>query len=45
MGDLIALGPYISDIAAAWVGFLGPVVLITFMLWGTSFLFGNKPGK
>lgn len=42
MGDLIALGPFISDIAAAWVGFLGPVVLIAFLIWGTPFLMVNK---
>ncbi len=38
MDELIAIGPYISGIVAAWVGFLGPVVLITLMLWGGSFL-------
>jgi hypothetical protein len=39
MGELIAIGPYISDIVDAWVGFLGPVVLIALMLWGGPFLF------
>ena len=45
MGDLIALGPFISDIAGAWVGFLGPVVLIAFLIWGTPFLMVNKKGQ
>lgn len=42
MGDLIAIGSFISDIAAAWVRFLGPVVLIVFMVWGTPFLMVKK---
>ncbi len=42
MGDLIALGPFISDIVAAWVSFLGPVVLTAFMIWGGAFLLVNK---
>jgi hypothetical protein len=41
MGGLIAVGPFISDIAAAWVGFLGPVVLTAFLIWGTPFLITN----
>jgi hypothetical protein len=44
MGDLVAIGTYVSDIAAAWVGFLGPVVLIDFIFWGSSALFANKEG-
>lgn len=37
------VGGFITDIAGAWVGFLGPVVLITFMVWGTPKLLGlNK---
>lgn len=35
MGELVAIGVYVSDIAAAWVSFLGPVVLTAFMVWGT----------
>jgi hypothetical protein len=42
LGGLIAVGPYISAIAAAWVGFLGPVALATFVLWGGAFLMVNK---
>jgi hypothetical protein len=42
MGDLIALGPFISDIAAVWVGFVGPVVLTAFLIWGGAFLMVNK---
>jgi len=38
MSELIAIGPYISGIVTAWVGFLGPVVLIALMLWGAPFL-------
>ncbi len=38
IGELVAIGPYISAIAAAWVGFLGPVVLIAFMFWGSAYL-------
>ena len=39
---LIALGPFISSIATAWVSFLGPVVLVAFMVWGGAFLMVNK---
>jgi len=42
MNDLIAVGPFISDIVAAWVRFLGPVVLTAFMVWGGAFLMVNK---
>jgi hypothetical protein len=38
LDEMIVVGPYISDIVAAWVGFLGPVVLATLMLWGGPFL-------
>ena len=40
--ELIAFGPFISGIAAAWVSFLGPVVLMAFMVWGGAFLMVNK---
>lgn len=36
MGGLIAVGEYVSDIANAWVGFLGPVVLTAFLAWGVK---------
>ena len=42
MNELIAVGPYISAIVAAWVGFLGPVVLTALMVWGGAFLMVNK---
>jgi len=42
MGDLIAVGSIFSEIAAAWVGFLGPVVLTAFLIWGTPFLMVKK---
>ncbi len=42
MGDLLYIGPYISEIAAAWVRFLGPVVLTAFMVWGSASLMAKK---
>ena len=45
MGDLILFGPYISDIVAAWVRFLGPVLLTAFMIWGGAFLMVNKENQ
>jgi hypothetical protein len=42
MGDLIAVGDYISAIATAWVGFLGPVALTAFLIWGTPLLLVKK---
>jgi len=45
MDELIAIGPYISDIVAAWVGFLGPVVLIALMLWGGPFLIAKAKSQ
>ncbi|MBN2502626.1 MAG: hypothetical protein JXB38_17735 [Anaerolineales bacterium] len=42
MQELVAVGPYISAIVAAWVGFLGPVVLTALMIWGGAFLMANK---
>ena len=41
MNRLILVGPIISDIVAAWVRFLGPVVLTVFTLWGGAFLVVN----
>jgi len=42
---LVLLGTLLSDIVAAWVRFLGPVVLMTSMMWGGAFLMANKNGK
>jgi hypothetical protein len=42
MGELIAVGLIISDLVAAWVGFLGPVVLTAFMIWGGARLVTGK---
>ncbi|MBW8010306.1 MAG: hypothetical protein FVQ83_03555 [Chloroflexi bacterium] len=42
MGELIAVGPYISDIVTAWVNFLGPVVLTAYLIWGTPQLIAAK---
>jgi hypothetical protein len=42
MGELVAIGSYVSDLAMAWVNFLGPVVLITFLIWGTPLLLVRK---
>jgi len=39
---LIAIGPFISQIAAAWVGCLGPVVLTAFLFWGGPYLIAKK---
>ncbi len=40
--DLLLIGPYIADITAAWVRFLGPVVLMAFMVWAGAFLISGK---
>ena len=45
MGKLIAVGSFISDIVAAWVSFLGPVVLTAFMIWGGALLMVNKENQ
>jgi hypothetical protein len=42
MGELVAVGPIISDLIAAWVDFLGPVVLTSFMIWGGARLVTGK---
>ena len=44
MNELAAFGPLISDLASAAVGFLGPVVLMAFMLWGMPRLMVKKAG-
>jgi hypothetical protein len=40
--DLVLVGPVITDIVAAWVGFLGPVVLTALLVWGTPYLLIRK---
>jgi hypothetical protein len=42
MEELIAIGPVITDIVTAWVGFLGPVVLTAMMVWGGAILMADK---
>ncbi|MGD8455164.1 MAG: hypothetical protein PVF83_02180 [Anaerolineales bacterium] len=42
MDSLALVGPFITDIVSAWVGFLGPVVLTALMLWGGALLLGKK---
>jgi hypothetical protein len=42
MGELVAVGPVISDLVSAWVSFLGPVVLTAFMIWGGARLVTGK---
>ena len=42
MDALVWVGPFITDIVSAWVGFLGPVVLMALMLWGGALLFSKK---
>ncbi len=38
MNQLLFIGPIITDIASAWVGFLGPVVLTAMLMWGSPYL-------
>ena len=45
MSDLIGVGPFISDIVAAWLAFLSPVVMTAFMIWGGAFLMVNKESQ
>jgi hypothetical protein len=42
MSELAAVGTIISDLVAAWVTFLGPVVLTAFMIWGGAKLVTGK---
>ena len=42
MSDLAVIGSYVSDLATAWVNFLGPVVLTVFLIWGTPLLLKGK---
>ncbi|HSH02976.1 MAG TPA: hypothetical protein VLL52_10695 [Anaerolineae bacterium] len=41
LDTLIWFGPLITKLIAAWVAFLKPIVIITFMVWGTPFLLTN----
>jgi 4-hydroxybenzoate polyprenyltransferase len=38
IGELVVIGPYVSEIASAWAAFLGPVVLTAMLLWGAAYL-------
>ncbi|HKJ28309.1 MAG TPA: hypothetical protein VJ965_11770 [Anaerolineales bacterium] len=38
MSELFAVGEIVTKIAAAWVVYLGPVVLTAFMIWGGAYL-------
>ncbi|MBN2046157.1 MAG: hypothetical protein JW757_14130 [Anaerolineales bacterium] len=39
---LLYLGPIITQIAAAWAQFLGPVVLTAMLIWGAPYLMSKK---
>ena len=40
--NLIGIGPVFTDIAEAWVRFLGPVVLTALLVWGTPYLLTKR---
>lgn len=40
--DLVLIGPVVTDIVTAWIGFLGPVVLTALLVWGTPYLLIRK---
>ncbi len=40
--NLVLIGPVVTDIVNAWLGFLGPVVLTAVLVWGTAYLFKRK---
>lgn len=42
MDELAFIGPIITDIATAWVGFLGPVVLTAMLMWGSPYLMAKE---
>jgi len=42
MDDLLFIGTIITDIASAWVEFLGPVVLTAMLMWGSPYLMAKK---
>ena len=43
MGELLAVGPVITDLVSAVVSFLGPVVVTAMMIWGGAKLMAEKP--
>jgi len=42
MDGLSFVGPVVTDIATAWVGFLGPVVLTAMLMWGSPYLMAKE---
>lgn len=38
LNELFAVGGIITEIVTAWVGYLGPVALTAFMIWGGAYL-------
>jgi hypothetical protein len=42
MDALFAVGEIVTKIVAAWVSYLGPVVLTAFMVWGGAYLVTGK---
>jgi hypothetical protein len=42
MNELVFLGSIITDIASAWVRFLGPVVLTAMLMWGSPYLMAKE---
>ena len=42
MDELLFLGPIVTEIASAWVGFLGPVVLTAMLMWGSPYLMAKN---
>lgn len=42
MDELALIGPVVTAIATAWVGFLGPVVLTAMLMWGSPYLMARE---
>ncbi len=42
MDGLSFVGPVVTDITTAWVGFLGPVVLTAMLMWGSPYLMAKE---
>jgi hypothetical protein len=42
MDELVFLGPIVTDVATAWAGFLGPVVLTAMLMWGSPYLMAKE---
>ena len=42
MDALPLLGPVITDLATAWVQFLGPVALTVMLMWGAPYLMAKE---